>query len=233
MSFFNAAEPVIQNKQEALDVQDLRGLLRIHFEIGKLTLFSAFYTRIDQAFILWGLITAIIFVTAQFLPVSWYLQAIIWSIFTLGGVLGMIVLTWFWVTVERLRWIVYCWATLMLLGVALTDFGIFTSCGPLLINLCPLWLGLSAIGYIYTGLGMRSRTFVFAAIFHLVGIPILSYLPAWQFLATGSMMATSLILLANVQWDMRPPIDFNLLTVEQRQFNQQQHQLRQVALQNS
>lgn len=33
-----------------------------------------------------------------------------------------------------------------------------------------------------------------------------------------------------VQWDMRSPIEYSLLTVEQQQFNQQQQQLRQMAL---
>jgi hypothetical protein len=54
-------------------------------------------------------------------------------------------------------------------------------------------------------------------------------LMGWQFLATGLVMAGSLLFLSEVQWDMRPPIEFNLLTLEQRQFNQEQHQLRQLA----
>jgi hypothetical protein len=42
-------------------------------------------------------------------------------------------------------------------------------------------------------------------------------------------MTVSLLLLAEWQWDMRPPIDYVLLTAEQKQFNHEQYQLRQLA----
>ncbi len=51
----------------------------------------------------------------------------------------------------------------------------------------------------------------------------------WQFLTTGAAIAISLMFLAEVQSDMRSPIEYSLLTVEQQQFNQQQQQLRQMA----
>ena len=79
MTFFNASEPLIRCKQEHLDVQDREGLLQLRWQIGNITLFSGLYTRIDQTFLLWGLVTGGIFFTAQFFPISWSFQAILWS----------------------------------------------------------------------------------------------------------------------------------------------------------
>jgi hypothetical protein len=77
---------------------------------------------------------------------------------------------------------------------------------------------------------MRSRAFILAGLLHLLGITILPYVGSLQFLATGIVMAVSLLLFAEVQWDMRPPIKYSLLTPDQRQFNQKQYQLRQLPL---
>jgi hypothetical protein len=165
MSFFNPSEPIIRSKQEALDFQDRQGLLRIQLSLGERTLISAFYTRIDQVFILWGLISTAIFVSAQFVPISWVIQAGLWSALTLMGTVGMVMLTHFWVKVERLSWVLYFWVSLMLLGVILTDLSIFLSWGTVLMHLCPMWMGLSAVGYFCTGWGMRSRAFLLAGIF--------------------------------------------------------------------
>ncbi|HBB35261.1 MAG TPA: hypothetical protein DDZ80_01540 [Cyanobacteria bacterium UBA8803] len=229
MSFFNPTTPILRCKQEALDFQDRQGLLRLHWQIGRNTIVSGFYTRIDQVFILWGLICATIFITAQFLPINWAIQATLWSGLTLIGTVGMIVLTHFWVKVERLIWVLYCWVILMLAGVVVTDLSIFLGWGEVLISLCPLWLGLSAIGYACTGVGMRSRAFILASLVHLLGIAILPYVAGWQFLATGLIMAASLLVFAELQWDMRLPIvEYGLLTLEQKQFNKEQHQLRQL-----
>ncbi len=230
MTFFNPSEPIIRSKQEALDFQDRQGLLSLDLKLGDKTLISVFYTRIDQVFILWGLISAAIFITAQFAPISWVIQAGLWSVLTLIGTMGMVVLTHFWVKVERLRWVLYFWVILMLTGVVLTDLSIFLSWGPILMRLCPMWMGLSALGYFGTGVGMRSRAFTLASIIHLLGIAVLPYLGGWQFLSTGIVMAASLLMFAGVQWDMRPPIEYNLLTGEQKQFNEKQYQLRQVPL---
>ncbi len=226
MSFFNPDEPLIRFKQEALDVQDLRGLLRIHWQIGSIKLFSSLYTRIDQIFVVWGWITGIIFVTAQFLPLSWHVQAILWSVLTLIGVSAMSVLAWFWVRVERLCWVVYAWSALMLLGVGLTDGGIFLSWTPILLYLCPLWLGLSAIGYFCTGWGLRSRTFILAGVLHLLGIALLPYSGSLPFVTTGAVIAGTLLFLAEVQWDMRLPVVTVILTPEEQQFNREQYQRR-------
>ena len=228
MTFFNSSQPILRLKQEALDVQDLSGLLKIHWRIGDITLFQTLYTRIDQVFVLWGGITAFIFGVAQFYPMSWTDQAIAGSLLTLFGTAGMVWLTWYWVSVEQLRWVVYSWSGLMLIGVALTDYGIFGQCGWILLNLCPIWLGVSALGYLASGIGMRSRTFLITGLFHLIAIPLLSITPSLQFFNTGFVMAGSLFLLSGIQWDMRSPAEPNFLTAEQKAFNREQHQLRQM-----
>jgi hypothetical protein len=230
MTFSNPSEPIIRSKQEELDFQDRKGLLRIRLEIGDKTLISAFYTRIDQVFIVWGCIAAVIFTTAQFVPISWVIQAGFWSVLTVFGTVVMVVLTHFWVKVERLRWILYFWVILMLTGVVLTDLSIFLGWGNILLNLCPMWLGLSSFGYFCTGIGMRSRAFILAGLIHLLGIAVLPCVGGWQFLWTGLVMALSLLMFAGVQWDMRPPIEYKMLTLEQRRFNKAQYQLRQIPL---
>lgn len=227
-TFFNSTEPIFRVKQHALDTQDRRGLITIKLAIQNKTLFSSIYTRIDQVFVLWGLISAVIFFTAQFAPIDWLTQAIFWSVLTAIGTLVMAVLTHFWVKVERLRWLLYSWMILMLGGVILTDLGIFLGWGEVLMHLCDLWLLLSALGYVFTGVGLRSRAFFAAAAWHLWGVLILPYFVGWQFLVTGLVMAFSLLVFAETQWDMRPPIEnYAFLTKEERKFNQLQYAVRQ------
>ncbi|BAZ65867.1 MAG: hypothetical protein KME28_17470 [Pelatocladus maniniholoensis HA4357-MV3] len=229
MTFLPLSQPLLREKQQELDIQDLQGLLRFDWKVGKLSLWSGFYTRIDQVFILWGLICAGIFLTAQFLPVSWYTQAILWSVLTFVASMSMIVLTWFWVSVEKLRWLLYGWIILMVGGVTLTDLGIFCGWGTVLMHLCPLWLIISAAGYLLTAWAVRSRTFLLIAIIHLTSIAVLPLCCGWQFFATGVVMAASLLILAEWQWDMRQPIeDYAILTPEQKLFNQQQYELRLI-----
>ena len=226
--FFNSTEPVFRAKQHALDFQDRQGLLQLKLAVRDKTLFSLIYTRIDQVFVLWGLISVTIFFTAQFAPINWLLQAVFWSVLTLLGTVGMAVLTYFWVSVERLRWVLYSWIFLMILGITVTDLGIFLGWGSVLMHLCHLWLLLSAVGYFCTGWGLRSRAFFAAAAFHLVGIAILPWFVGWQFLVTGLVMACSLLVFAETQWDMRPPIkDYRLLTKEEKEFNRLQYLIRQ------
>ncbi|MGF1535953.1 MAG: hypothetical protein ACFB4J_05630 [Elainellaceae cyanobacterium] len=226
MSFFNPAEPLVRCKQTTLDVQDLQGVLRIDYRIGKVKLFSGLYTRIDQTFLAWGWITAIIFGVAQFSAVSWRDQAILWSALTVVGVVLMASLAWFWVKVERLRWVVYTWAVLMLLGIGLTDGGIFWGWGWVLLNLCQIWLGVSAVGYLLTGWGLRSRTFLLAGAIHMAGIALLPLAGSLPFLFSGFVIAGTLIFLSEVQWDMRPPSASDFLTAEENAFNQAQQALR-------
>ena len=230
MTAFSTTQPIIRRKQHALDVQDLEGLLHIHIQIKDLKLFSSFYTRIDQVFVLWGSITAIIFFTAQFLTLSWADQAMLWSVLTLVGSWGTCRLAWYWVTVERLRWVVYTWVGLMIGGVLLTNWGIFGGGWVVLPHLCEVWLGLSGIGYLVTAWGLRSRAFLGSCLLHFWAIAFLSYVPEWQFLLTGMVTAGSLFLLAELQWDMHSIDDAQLLTVEQKQFNHKQRELRDLDL---
>ncbi|VEP16831.1 conserved membrane hypothetical protein [Hyella patelloides LEGE 07179] len=228
MTFFNFSEPIFRPKQHALDFQDRQGLWQFKLEIKDKTLFSAIYTRIDQVFVLWGLVSAIIFLTAQFAPIDWITQAIFWSILTVIGTVVMAVLTYFWVRVEKLRWVLYSWMFLMIGGVIITDLGIFLGWGHILMHLCDIWLILSAIGYTLTGIGLRSRAFFTSAFLHLLGIAILPYCLGWQFLATGLVMTINLLVFAETQWDMRPPINnYGVLTEEEKEFNRLQYLIRQ------
>jgi hypothetical protein len=226
MNLSSLSQSLLTEKQTELDFQDLQGLWRIDWKFDRIALYSGIYTRVDQVFIIWGLIAGAIFATAQFLPISWTTQAIWWSVLTLVGAIAMTSLTWFWAGVERLRWVVCGWAILMLTGAILTDLGIFLGWGEILIHLCPMWLGLSAAGYLFTGIGLRSRALFLAGCLHLLSIVFLPYVGGWQFLTTGAVMSCSLLLLAQLQWDMRSPIEYALLTTAQQQFNQQQHQQR-------
>lgn len=229
MPLFNSVEPIIRRKQHALDFQDRQGLLKLRLQISNKTLFHNIYTRIDQVFMVWGLITSVIFFTAQFAPIDWVTQAVFWSVLTVVGTAGMTMLTHFWVKVERLRWVLYAWIILMLGGVAITNFGIYCSSGTVLMHLCHLWLGLSAIGYFCTGIGLRSRAFIVSGLFHILGIAILPFCLGWQFLVTGLVMSVNLLMFAETQWDMRPPINnYSILTEEQKEFNRQQYLIRQA-----
>lgn len=230
MNFFDQHQPIFRRKQEALDIQDRQGLLELKLSLRNKTLFAATYTRIDQVFVVWGLISAIIFITAQFNPISWIIQAYVWSMLTIFGTIAMFKMTYFWVKVERLRWVLYTWSILMLGGVSLTDLSIFLGWGEILMHLCHLWLGLSAIGYFLTGVGLRSRALITSATIHGLGLFTLPYFMGWQFLLTGLIMTVSLLVFAEIQWDMRPPLEnYALLTEEQKQFNQEQYKLRQAS----
>ncbi|MDJ0633211.1 MAG: hypothetical protein QNJ34_08495 [Xenococcaceae cyanobacterium MO_188.B29] len=229
MSFFDHQQPILRRKQEALDIQDRQGLLQLKLSLKDKTLLATSYTRIDQVFVVWGLISALIFFTAQFNPISWNIQAFFWSIITIAGTIAMFQMTHFWVRVERLRWVLYTWSLLMFGGVVLTDLSIFLGWGRILVHLCHLWLGLSAAGYLLTGIGLRSRALLFSASIHILGIVILPYFLGWQFLLTGLVMTTNLLIFAESQWDMRPPLEnYHLLTEEQKQFNREQYNLRQA-----
>ncbi|NJN85804.1 MAG: hypothetical protein HC881_05185 [Leptolyngbyaceae cyanobacterium SL_7_1] len=222
MTSFSCAEPIFRRKQAALDVQDLQGLLRIQIQVSDRPLFSRFYTRIDQVFLLWGTIVSFMFLTAQFTTLSWTIQAVIWSLLTLVGSWATIHLTWYWVTVEQLRWVVYGWIGLMGVGVALTNWGVLFGGWGLLPYLCPLWLGLNAAGYLGTAWGLRSRAFLLSALLHGLAAVAVPHMVGWQYLATGIVLASPLFVLAEAQWDMRSTSNFSNLTTEQRHFNQQQ-----------
>jgi hypothetical protein len=226
MLLFPSHQPILRRKQPALDVQDLAGLVRIHGNIPLLNQLSGFYSRIDQVFLVWGAIALVIFATAQFLPLTWALQALLWTGLTLVGTAATIQLAWYWVSVEQLRWVVYWWVALMLLGASLTNLSIFGGQWSLLPYLCPLWLGVCGLGYLGTAWGLRSRAFLLCALIHVLGMPLILAAAPWQFLMTGLVTALPLFLLAEVQWDMASTSTYQLLTAEQCLFNQQQRQHR-------
>ena len=78
-------------------------------------------------------------------------------------------------------------------------------------------------------MGLRSRAFIMAGLFHILGIAILPLCIGWQFLATGLVMTANLLMFAETQWDMRLPIDnYDVLSEEQKEFNRQQYVIRQA-----
>ncbi len=199
--FFNQAVPPLQRKESAFAIEDLPGLWRLHWQLGQTIIFSTFYTRIDQACLLWGIISGIIFLTAQFASIDWATQAVFWSSLTLVGTGTMVKLSKHCTAVEPLKQVSFAWVFLMLLGLVLTDLSIFLGWSPLLMQLPLLWLLLNALGYLYTGLKMRSRTFLLICLVHLLAIATLPYMSVWQFLETGLVIGLSSVLLAVLQWD--------------------------------
>ncbi|MBF2025568.1 MAG: hypothetical protein IGS48_02210 [Oscillatoriales cyanobacterium C42_A2020_001] len=177
------------------------GLWRVHWQLNNIVLFSSFYTRHDQACLLWSGIVAVIFLTAQFLPLSWATQTLVATTLSLLGVMGMVGLTWRFVRIERLSWVLGCWAGLMLAGALSTYLGTFAGWTWALVNMCPLWLGLSATGYCVTSIGMRSRLFLLLGVLHWLTIGILPYFPLWKPLITGLVISGSAFLIAEFQWD--------------------------------
>lgn len=165
------------------------------------------FTSIDQAFVLWGIASAIIFSMAQFSLLSWTTQAVLDAALT-GVCIGFTSgLTWQIAKAENLRWVVFLWAVLMSGGMAVTAYGIFCGVGSILIALCPLWLGLCTLGYATMGIKMRSYSFTAAAIVHAIGTFAVDLVPTWQFLASGLVMTLTLFFFSVIPWDMRsvPP----------------------------
>ena len=199
--FFDFQIPVLRLKPSAFAIEDLPGLWRIHWQVGDRPIISTFYTRIDQACLLWGVISIAIFTTAQFFPLNWTFQAILWSVLTVVGTAAMHWLTEPWSRFQHFRWVLGWWAVLMVGGLVITDLSIFLSWGAVLVRLCPLWLILNGLGYIGTGFRMRSRAFITIALIHLLAIALLPYFAAWQFLITGLVIGISVLLVAELQWD--------------------------------
>ncbi|MBF1991810.1 MAG: hypothetical protein IGR78_21915, partial [Fischerella thermalis M58_A2018_009] len=107
------------------------------------------FPKIDLALIVWALLIFPMFITAQFLSISWITQTILWSLISFTGLLAMVTLSNYWLYKKGLIWLLYCWIVLMLCGLICTNYAIFFGCGELLVQICNLWLGLSAIGYLF------------------------------------------------------------------------------------
>lgn len=200
-NFFSDDLPLLRRKRSAYEIEDLPGLWRIHWQLGDTVIISTFYTRIDQACFLWGIISAIIFFTAQFALIDWSTQAILWSVLTLAGMVVMVERSHVWRTVEPISQVVSAWAWLMTLGIVITDLSIFLGWGQILASLCAIWLVLNALGYFYSSWKMRSRAFGLMGLMHLAGIVVLPYVGVWQFVVTGILIGFSALLLAELQWD--------------------------------
>lgn len=199
--WFSLTSPLLRRKRSAFEIEDLPGLWRIHWQLGDKTLLSTFYTRIDQACLVWGLISTLIFSVAQFTILDWQLQAILWTGLTILGTIAMINLSHHWRSIKPLNDVIHAWVFLMLFGVGLTDLGVFLGWGQILVNLCQLWLIVDGVGYLYTGVRMRSRAFAFIGLLNFAGLAILPCIPEWQFLATGLITGMSTLLIAELQWD--------------------------------
>ncbi|HEY9910157.1 MAG TPA: hypothetical protein V6D18_21390 [Thermosynechococcaceae cyanobacterium] len=191
----------MRRKCSAFDIEDLPGLWRVHWQLGNTTIFSSFYTRIDQACLLWGIISGIIFITAQFSCWDWGVQAWLWSGLTIAGSVSTALMAPHWLKVKPLSRTFSAWVGLMLIGTALTDLSIFLGWSDVLMQLCPLWLALTALGYFYTGIEMRSRGFLLISLIPTLGIFLMPYLGVWQFSTTGLLIGLSMIAMAELQWD--------------------------------
>ena len=164
---------------------------------------SSHYTRIDQALLIWAVAVGLIFSTAQFSGLDWHLQSILWSVLSVIAVGVSHQLTWPSVQYRHLRWVMVLWPVLMLLGIGITDYGVFTSQGWILGHMCDIWLCICALGYAISSVGMRSRPLAIIGVLHLLTIPVLTLVPQWSFLGTGIVMSWSLWLLAEVWWEHR------------------------------
>ncbi|MGB7248000.1 MAG: hypothetical protein WBC73_03595 [Phormidesmis sp.] len=203
MNSFNLTQPLLPPHSETIGMRDLKGLMKAHLKQWDSVLSAVYLSELDQAFVAWGLIAIAIFSTAQFSPLSWTTQAMLDAALTGVGIAGTSGLTWQIAHIAQLRWVVFLWATLMTSGMIITAYGIFGGVGLILINLCPLWLGLCAAGYLAMSVGMRSRCFSACAVVHGLAIAGLEIYPGWQFFTSGLVMALTLFFFSVVPWDMR------------------------------
>lgn len=211
MAFFNSSLPLVCRKPPVDAATISPTVWSVRFSLRDAVVWSSFYTRHDQACLIWGVLTAGIFAIAQFLPLSWTTLALMASILTGLGSIGMTWLVWRYTHVDQLAWILYTWLTLMLLGTAVTDLSVWHGWGTILCNLCPMWLALCGIGYFITGVGMRSRLILLCSAIHFLSIEFLHLLPAYQLLLTGIVISSSVFLLAEFQWDSNGVCNYQIL----------------------
>lgn len=207
MTSFDLSESLLPNHPRAAKVPAVGGLLSAYLKQSVkrwLKGLSAIrLTELDQAFALWGLTALLIFSLAQFSTLGWPVQAVLDASLTGATVACTSGLTWQIAEIAGLRWVVFLWALLMPLGMVVTAYGIFCGVGFVLINLCPLWLGLCALGYLAMAVGMRSRCFSACSLVHGLAIAGLTIHPSWQFFTSGLVMALTLFFFSVVPWDMR------------------------------
>jgi len=201
MSFFNSEIPIVVWKKPPAEASLAPDVWQLHLKLGDHTIFSGFYNRHDQACLIWGAIAMVIFLMAQFMPINWMAQALFATILTCLGVVGMLFLTWSFARYERLSWVLASWTGLMLIGAIVTYQGMFGGWSWALIHICHLWLGLSGVGYLVTGMGMRSRLFLLLSALHFAAIALLPIFPGWNPLITGIVISLSAFFIAELQWD--------------------------------
>lgn len=198
---FVRAVPAFQWKRDNLGMDEREGVLYLGKSPSPDGHSSLYYTRLDQALMLWAIATAIIFFTAQFHAFDWHHQARVWSALSLSVLAATSLRAWPWAVALNLRWVVYLWSVITLVGLGLTDYGVYLSVGPILLSLCPLWLGLCALGYGITAIGMGSRALSGVVVIHLLAIGLVWMLPGWLFGITGGAIAGCLLILAQLEWD--------------------------------
>ncbi|MEM6452529.1 MAG: hypothetical protein AAF703_19705 [Cyanobacteria bacterium P01_D01_bin.105] len=208
---------------QALEMQPPSSLLKV-YPNQRLNAFPRIYfTEIDQAFLVWGVLTLVIFSFAQFSPMSWLTQSILDAALTGVGMAITSGLTWAIANQAKLLWVVLLWTGLMSAGTIVTVYGIFYSSPLILSNLCLLWLGLCVAGYGVMAIGMRSRSFTVACLVHLGALALpfyeriaslnhtflnstfLNYTLNWQFLSSGLVIALTLFFFSVFPWDRQVP----------------------------
>jgi hypothetical protein len=202
INFFDHSVPPLRCKQASLTANGHHSLWYIHWQIGRHRLYSTVYTPLDRACIIWALLLVPMFITAQFSPISWTTQAGLWSMLSLVGLITTGRYAYHWVQVKCISWVAYCWIILILTGLICTDLSIVLVWHHVLAHLCSLWLGLCALGYLFTGLVLHSRAFIATSLMHLLAIRVLLCMNSWQYLFTGTVIVFFLFLLAEFQWDM-------------------------------
>ncbi|MBE9222979.1 hypothetical protein IQ215_09760 [Cyanobacterium stanieri LEGE 03274] len=217
MPFFKPQQPILQRKPISREDDDFNAMRPWRFNPYPWLPLCGVYTCIDQSMVLWGLISGLIFLVAQFCPFSWVDQAIAWSILTIIGTGIMVALTYGWTVMERLSWLLYTWVGLMVLGMVMTDVAIALGWGWLLGHLCSFWLLISAVGYLITGFAVRSRAFFLATAIHGGAVLFLPYVMGWQFLFTGLIMMSNLLIFAEGHWDMILPKERFILVKKKSQ----------------
>ncbi|MGB7084592.1 MAG: hypothetical protein WBD47_03500 [Phormidesmis sp.] len=190
---------------ESLTIQAPIGQSKRHLTDRLNTLPNIYFSEIDQAFLVWGALTLVIFSLGQFSTLSWAMQAILDAALTGVSIATTSGLTWAIASIAKLRWVVLLWAGLMSLGTIATLYGIFYGSALILSNLCVLWLSLCAVGYGAMAIGMHSCCFTVACLVHLGAIAALSYTSSYQFFDSGLVMALTLFFFSVVPWDMHIP----------------------------
>ncbi|MBE9063102.1 hypothetical protein [cf. Phormidesmis sp. LEGE 11477] len=203
MTSFDFRDTLETFKNESLCMQDLSRLLDAHFR-QRIQNWPGFcFSFIDQAFLIWGGLTLVIFLMGQFSSVSWMTQATFDAALTGVGIASTSGLTWTLIDDERLNWVIFMWAGLMSVGMVVTACGIYGCISAIMVSLCPLWMGLCALGYGAMAVGMRSHAFTAACLVHTLAIALLYHQPSWQYLTTGLVISLTLVFFSVVPWDMQ------------------------------